>query len=61
MTLPPDYPPGYENYKAETYTAHVECKNCGYEDWAVRIPKGTKVKEHPCPNCGCCDLRAVPR
>ena len=35
-----------------TYTITVECDNCDYEGEA-EIPKGTKVADGDCPNCGC--------
>ncbi len=46
--------------KGETYSAIVQCINCGYGDVAeheTEIPKGITVEEHlrsyPCPLCGC--------
>ena len=40
----------------ETYTLHVECKNCGFDDEAD-IVKGVQVDQARCPDCGCTELR----
>lgn len=56
MSRPPDHPPGYENCVEETYSVYVECKNCGRRV-VVEIPKGKRIKDFPCPNCGCFELR----
>ncbi len=29
----------------------IVCSNCKYMG-TVRIPKGTMIDNHPCPNCG---------
>ncbi len=34
-----------------TYTMDIVCSNCKYMG-TVRIPKGTMIDNHPCPNCG---------
>ena len=42
--------------KLETYTAKVDCQNCG-ESVELEIPKGTLIESHAeatdCPRCGC--------
>jgi len=38
-----------------TYTMDVACSNCEWEGEA-NIPKGTKVNDAACPQCGCVEL-----
>lgn len=48
----------------ETYKAWVICRNCEYGKpfyfleggRPIRIPRGKKVEEIKCPNCGCKEL-----
>ena len=35
----------------EAYNIGFKCRNCG-ETGSLNIPKGTKVEDIPCPNCG---------
>ena len=50
--------------KIETYKAWIVCRNCDYGQpylsmdggKATKIPKGKKVSNTPCPNCGCKEL-----
>jgi DNA-directed RNA polymerase subunit RPC12/RpoP len=51
-----------ENYKTE-----ATCKNCDFSG-EVGIPKGAKIEDCDCPNCGCKNLvknerpiRIIPR
>jgi hypothetical protein len=41
---------------SEEYKSQVVCQNCGFNNYAL-IPKGTPIREAPCPNCGCKTLR----
>ena len=43
----------------ETYDAYVKCLNCFFENSspAIKIPKGTRTEDYPCPKCGCKTLR----
>lgn len=36
----------------EAYKIGFRCRNCG-ETGSLDVPKGTKVEDMPCPNCGC--------
>lgn len=38
-----------------TYSCLAECTNCHYRA-IIQIPKGIRVSEYPCPQCGCDDL-----
>jgi hypothetical protein len=38
-----------------TYTVLVDCENCEYSDTA-ELPKGTKISDATCPECGCTEL-----
>jgi ribosomal protein S27AE len=38
--------------KAETYTIHMGCTNCGHSG-DVDIPRGTEADKQFCPHCGC--------
>ena len=50
----------------ETYTAFIICRNCDYGKPSsyssacggkeIDVPKGKKVKNFECPNCGCKEL-----
>jgi len=42
----------------ETYKLEAVCDNCDYSG-EVEIPKGTKVEEMDCPQCGCKELHKV--
>jgi len=44
------------NINIEKYRAPVVCNNCGFRDYAI-FPKGTLIRENPCPNCKCKTLR----
>jgi transcription elongation factor Elf1 len=37
---------------AETYSTEFVCRNCD-ETGSIVLPKGTKLEDVPCPNCGC--------
>ena len=48
-----------QNDNKEEYEVEVKCLNCelgNYGRQLIRIPKGQKVADTPCPNCGCTDL-----
>jgi len=48
-----------ENFDSHySYRVMVRCENCTTEN-TVTIPKGLRVREFPCPHCGCYAL--VPR
>jgi hypothetical protein len=36
----------------ESYSIGFKCRNCG-ETGTLEVPKGTRVEDMPCPNCGC--------
>lgn len=40
----------------ETYKADVTCSNCGTSYTDDSIPKGMRVTELKCENCGCATL-----
>ena len=52
-----------ENIK-KTYTAYIICRNCDYGKpymamnggYEIEFPRGKKVEDMPCPNCGCKEL-----
>ena len=55
--------------KKETYTAFIICRNCDYGKppsysvcggKEIDVPKGKKVKNLKCPNCGCKELYNSP-
>lgn len=42
----------------KTYEIKIECTNCGYGNFKdlnkyIKIPRGEKVDDRMCPNCGC--------
>ena len=40
------------NPSPPTYTSKCGCCNCHHE-CSVTLAKGTRIENHPCPNCGC--------
>lgn len=43
--------------KKEYYSVYVDCWNCNDSEVnEIKIPKGQKVEDTPCPNCGCNNL-----
>ena len=52
----------------KTYKAYIICRNCGYGypslmmygGEEIDVPKGKKVKDLKCPNCGCKELYNSP-
>ena len=54
--------------KLEIYKVYIICRNCDYGKsplamWGGReidVPKGKKVKDLKCPNCGCKELYNSP-
>lgn len=43
----------------EKYKEKVICENCGF-DGEIEIPKGTRINDMECQNCGCQDLTKKP-
>ena len=56
--------------KEKTYKAYIVCRNCDYGKPSsysstfggkeIDVPKGKKVKNLECPNCGCKELYNSP-
>ena len=46
-----------KKYNEDRYKVSVICSNCSYQNSEMNIPKGKKVSECECPNCGCISLQ----
>lgn len=47
-----------DTYENEEYEVYVMCYNCMYRD-RISLPKGKRVSDKKCPNCGCKELKTT--